>query len=132
MFNTIVLFIIELNILIIPNFFIKSLVDDCFNVGTSDLVFHSSANPDYSRHMRALSIYAVLTFVTLSGLSMLWSTHLMSTWLLAVSGFSVEVVSKVVISLTLYALFLADAKFNEFWDKLDDYVYFVRLDIKSA
>jgi len=86
----------------------------------------ASANPDYSRHMRALSIYAVLTFVTLSGLSLLWSTHLMSTWLLAVSGFSIEVVSKVVISLTLYALFLADAKFNDFWDKLDDYVYCVR------
>lgn len=50
----------------------------------------------------------------------------MSTWLLAVSGFSVEVISKVCISLALYGLFLADAKFNEFWDKLDDHVYRVR------
>ena len=50
----------------------------------------------------------------------------MSTWLLAVTGFSVEVISKVFISLALYGLFLADAKFNEFWDQLDDHVYRVR------
>ncbi len=36
-------------------------------------------------------------------------------------------ISKVFISLALYGLFLADARLSEFWDKLDDHVYRVRL-----
>lgn len=44
---------------------------------------------------------------------------------------SVEVISKVFISLALYGLFLADARLSEFWDKLDDHVYRVRLVLKS-
>ena len=85
-----------------------------------------SANPDIGRHFRALFVCGILTLVTASGLTFLWSYHYMSTWLLAVTGFSVEVISKVFISLALYGLFLADAKFNEFWDQLDDHVYRVR------
>lgn len=85
-----------------------------------------SANPDKSRHARALFVCATLTTVAAFGLYFLWSTHSISTWLLAVSGFSLEVVCKVLVSLALYSLFLADAKLSEFWDKLDDYVYRVR------
>ena len=85
-----------------------------------------SANPDVYRHARALSVSAGLTLFALTGLALLWTSHAMSTWLLAVSGFSVEVISKVCISLALYGLFLVDAKLNEFWDKLDDHVYRVR------
>ena len=92
----------------------------------NDNYFCFSANPDKSRHARALSICAALTAVAVSGLYLLWSTHSISTWLLAVSGFSLEVVCKVLVSLALYSLFLADAKLSEFWDKLDDYVYRVR------
>lgn len=40
-------------------------------------------------------------------------------------------ISKVFISLALYGLFLADARLSEFWDKLDDHVYRVRLVLKS-
>ena len=86
----------------------------------------ASANPDISRHLRALFVSGGLTVAAITGMLVLWTTHSMSTWLLAVSGFSVEVISKVVISLALYGLFLLDAKLNEFWDKLDDHVYRVR------
>lgn len=88
--------------------------------------FIYSANPDVTRHARALSVCAALTAVAFCGLYFLWMTHSISTWLLAVSGFSLEVICKVVVSLALYGLFLADAKLSEFWDKLDDHVYRVR------
>lgn len=89
-------------------------------------MLYFSANPDMKRHGRALFVSGLLTFISLFGLYYLWSTYSISTWLLAVSGFSIEVISKVFISLALYTLFLADAKFDEFWDKLDDHVYRVR------
>lgn len=87
---------------------------------------HCSANPDITRHARALSVCLALTVIAFSGLHCLWMTHSISTWLLAVSGFSLEVICKVLVSLALYGLFLADAKLSEFWDKLDDHVYRVR------
>lgn len=56
----------------------------------------------------------------------LWSHHALSTWLLAVSAFSVEVIVKVIVSLLIYSLFLIDAYRSTFWEKLDDYVYYIR------
>lgn len=56
----------------------------------------------------------------------LWSHHSLSTWLLAVSAFSVEVVIKVLISLVIYVLFFVDSYKTTFWEELDDYVYYVR------
>lgn len=79
-----------------------------------------------TRHARALAVSSILTIVAFCGLYFLWTTHSISTWLLAVSGFSLEVICKVFASLALYGLFLIDAKLSEFWDKLDDHVYCVR------
>jgi len=45
-----------------------------------------------------------------------------STWLLAVSIFSIEVIVKVLVSLAIYSLFLIDA----FWEHFDDCVYIIR------
>ena len=47
----------------------------------------ASANPDVTRHARALSVSAGLTLLAMGGLGILWNTYAMSTWLLAVSGF---------------------------------------------
>lgn len=57
---------------------------------------------------------------------MLWTKHSPSTWLLAVTAFSVEVIIKVLVSLATYTLFLLDARRQTFWEKLDDYVYYIR------
>uniref|UniRef100_A0A182QX44 RING-type domain-containing protein n=1 Tax=Anopheles farauti TaxID=69004 RepID=A0A182QX44_9DIPT len=54
------------------------------------------------------------------------SRHSPSTWLLAVTAFSVEVIVKVLVSLATYTLFLLDARRQTFWEKLDDYVYYIR------
>lgn len=80
----------------------------------------------FCRHVRALAVCLFLIVYPMSLLAYLWSHHPMSTWLLAVSAFSVEVIVKVVVSLLIYALFLIDAYRSTFWEKLDDYVYYIR------
>ncbi|KAK9501313.1 hypothetical protein O3M35_012050 [Rhynocoris fuscipes] len=86
----------------------------------------ASHNPSLHRHVRALAVCLFLIVYPVSLLAYLWSHHPMSTWLLAVSAFSVEVIVKVVVSLLIYALFLIDAYRSTFWEKLDDYVYYIR------
>ena len=86
----------------------------------------ASHNPSLHRHIRALAVCAFLILFPTSLLVYLWSQHATSTWLLAVSAFSIEVIVKVVVSLMIYSLFLVDAYRSSFWEKLDDYVYYIR------
>nr|CAD7200372.1 unnamed protein product [Timema douglasi]CAD7417224.1 unnamed protein product [Timema poppensis] len=86
----------------------------------------ASHNPSFHRHVRALCVCAFLILFPVSLLIYLWSQYSMSTWLLAVSAFSIEVIVKVVVSLMIYSLFLIDAYRTTFWEKLDDYVYYIR------
>jgi E3 ubiquitin-protein ligase RNF139 len=76
--------------------------------------------------MRALLVCLFLILYPVTLLVYLWSNHALSTWLLAVSAFSVEVIVKVIVSLLIYSLFLLDAYRSTFWEKLDDYVYYIR------
>lgn len=68
-----------------------------------------------------------LVIVPIYLLAELWSRYSPSTWLLAVTAFSVEVIVKVLVSLATYTLFLLDARRQTFWEKLDDYVYYIRV-----
>ncbi|KAJ2940047.1 hypothetical protein O0L34_g14082 [Tuta absoluta] len=86
----------------------------------------ASHNPSLHRHVRALGVCAFLIIFPISLLVYLWSQHAISTWLLAVSAFSIEVIVKVVVSLMIYSLFLIDAARSTFWEQLDDYVYYIR------
>ncbi|GBP37739.1 Protein TRC8 homolog [Eumeta japonica] len=86
----------------------------------------ASHNPSTHRHVRALGVCAFLIIFPISLLIYLWSQHTISTWLLAVSAFSIEVIVKVVVSLMIYSLFLIDAYRSTFWEQLDDYVYYIR------
>ncbi|XP_037807894.1 protein TRC8 homolog isoform X2 [Lucilia sericata] len=86
----------------------------------------AARNPSRKRHFRALTVCAFLVIAPLCLLKTLWSRHSPSTWLLAVTAFSVEVVVKVLVSLATYTLFLLDARRQTFWEKLDDYLYYVR------
>lgn len=78
------------------------------------------------RHCRAITVCALLMIVPCIFLAYLWSLHTMSTWLLAVSAFCVELIVKVIISLLIYALFCIDACRDTFWEQLDDYVYYIK------
>ncbi|CAG0887337.1 unnamed protein product [Cyprideis torosa] len=78
------------------------------------------------RHIRALAVAALLFWVPLLLLFLFWTTQTPSTWLFAVSAFSLEVVVKVAISLALYTLFLLHARQEVAWESLDDYVYYIR------
>ncbi|KPU72918.1 uncharacterized protein Dana_GF22884, isoform B [Drosophila ananassae] len=86
----------------------------------------AARNPSRKRHVRALSVCAFLVVMPLSLLYYLWTQRSISTWLLAVTAFSVEVIVKVLVSLATYTLFLLDARRQFFWEKLDDYLYYVR------
>lgn len=86
----------------------------------------ASHNPNTHRHVRALCVCAFLVIFPVVLLCYLWSNHTISTWLLAVSAFSIEVIVKVFVSLMVYSLFLIDAYRTTFWEKLDDYVYYIR------
>ncbi|XP_011250761.1 protein TRC8 homolog [Camponotus floridanus] len=86
----------------------------------------ASHNPALHRHLRALAVCAFLIFFPISLLIFLWSHFTVSTWLLAVSVFSIEVIVKVVVSLAIYSLFLIDAYRSAFWEQFDDCVYIIR------
>lgn len=86
----------------------------------------ASHNPALHRHIRALAVCVFLILFPVSLLVFLWSHYTVSTWLLAVSVFSIEVIVKVLVSLAIYSLFLIDAYRSVFWEQLDDCVYIIR------
>ncbi|XP_014269244.3 E3 ubiquitin-protein ligase RNF139 [Maylandia zebra] len=80
----------------------------------------------FRRHFPVLLVSLAL-FVLPAVLSYaLWHHYVLNTWLFAVTAFCVELCLKVVVSLTVYGLFMADGFSNVLWEKLDDYVYYVR------
>lgn len=86
----------------------------------------ASHNPSLRRHLRALGVCAFLVCFPSFLLYYLWAHYTASTWLLAVSAFSIEVIVKVGVSLSIYSLFLLDASRDTLWEGLDDYVYYIR------
>ncbi|XP_063992542.1 protein TRC8 homolog [Diachasmimorpha longicaudata] len=86
----------------------------------------ASHNPALHRHLRALAVCAFLIIFPVSLLVFLWSHFSISTWLLAVTVFSIEVIVKVLVSLSIYSLFLIDAYRSTFWEQLDDCVYIIK------
>ncbi|XP_073818074.1 TRC8 ring finger protein isoform X2 [Musca autumnalis] len=106
---------------------ITALLHFIHNIVSPILMSLSAArNPSRKRHFRALTVCAFLVIAPICLLITLWRRHSPSTWLLAVTAFSVEVVVKVLVSLATYTLFLLDACRSSFWEKLDDYLYYVR------
>ncbi|KAL1494796.1 hypothetical protein ABEB36_010336 [Hypothenemus hampei] len=86
----------------------------------------ASRNPSTRRHSHTLFVCSVLVTFPMALMYLLWTTQETSTWLLAVTAFSIEVIIKVSVSLVIYCLFLYDARRDTFWGKLDDYVYYIR------
>ncbi|CAG9761120.1 unnamed protein product [Ceutorhynchus assimilis] len=86
----------------------------------------ASHNPSIRRHAHALIVCVALVFLSMALMYVLWTTQETSTWLLAVTAFSIEVIVKVFVSLAIYCLFLYDAKRQSFWEKMDDYIYYIR------
>ncbi|XP_067112587.1 E3 ubiquitin-protein ligase RNF139 [Osmerus mordax] len=70
----------------------------------------------------SLSLFALPVVLSYA----LWHHYELNTWLFAVTAFCVELCLKVLVSLTVYALFMVDGYHNVLWEKLDDYVYYVR------
>ena len=82
---------------------------------------------DIKRHIRALSICLFLIVASMSLMIVLWKWFTVGTWLLAVSAFCIEVVVKVLVTVSVYALFLYDSRVRDgTWEFLDDAVYYVK------
>ncbi len=92
------------------------------------MLMNISASPSIpaARHARVLVMCALLLILPTALLSFLWPRYPLSTWLLAVTAFSIEVMIKVLISLLIYTLFMIDANRETLWDKLDDYIYYIK------
>ena len=90
------------------------------------LTLSASRNVSVQKHARALGMCAFLILFPTVLVYYLWSHHSASPWLLAVTAFSIEVIMKVSVSLTVYSLFMIDAYHDTFWEGLDDYVYYVQ------
>ncbi|XP_051520042.1 E3 ubiquitin-protein ligase RNF139 [Myxocyprinus asiaticus] len=78
------------------------------------------------RHVPVLLVSLVLFALPVLLSYLLWHHYDLNTWLFAVTAFCVELCLKVLVSLTVYALFMIDGFYNVLWEKLDDYVYYVR------
>uniref|UniRef100_H3BYX5 E3 ubiquitin-protein ligase RNF139 n=1 Tax=Tetraodon nigroviridis TaxID=99883 RepID=H3BYX5_TETNG len=97
--------------------------------GMTDPVLMSlSASHVYTvrRHFPVLLVSIALFVLPVVLSYALWHNYALNTWLFAVTAFCVELCLKVVVSLTVYGLFMVDGFSNVLWEKLDDYVYYVR------
>ncbi|KAG9466573.1 E3 ubiquitin-protein ligase RNF139 [Eleutherodactylus coqui] len=80
----------------------------------------------FRRHFPVLLISTFLFVLPILLSCILWHYYALNTWLFAVSAFCVELCLKVIVSLTVYTLFMIDGHYSVVWEKLDDYVYYVR------
>ncbi|XP_072855402.1 E3 ubiquitin-protein ligase RNF139 [Pogona vitticeps] len=80
----------------------------------------------FRRHFPVLLVSACLFVLPIFLSYLLWNHYALNTWLFAVTAFCVELCLKVIVSITVYVLFMIDGYYNVLWEKLDDYVYYVR------
>ncbi|XP_078253448.1 E3 ubiquitin-protein ligase RNF139 [Rhinoraja longicauda] len=80
----------------------------------------------FRRHLPVLLVSISLFILPIILSCTLWQVHTLNTWLFAVTAFCVELCLKVIVSLTVYTLFIIDGYYNVLWEKLDDYIYYVR------
>ncbi|XP_063777387.1 E3 ubiquitin-protein ligase RNF139 isoform X2 [Pseudophryne corroboree] len=80
----------------------------------------------FRRHFPVLLVSAFLFALPILLSCVLWHYYALNTWLFAVTAFCVELCLKVIVSLTVYTLFMIDGHYSVVWEKLDDYVYYVR------
>ena len=87
----------------------------------------ASSAVNYRRHLRALLVCLFLTLAPLVLLAFVWHWFTLDTFLLAVTVFSIEVIIKVFVTVTVYCLLLYDARVRQgTWEELDDAVYVVK------
>ncbi len=68
----------------------------------------ASHNYNSRRHIRALLICVFLVLAPIALLTYLWQAFNVGTWLLAVTAFCIEVIVQVLVTVSVYLLFLYD------------------------
>ncbi|KAM9308905.1 E3 ubiquitin-protein ligase RNF139 [Gastrophryne carolinensis] len=97
--------------------------------GMTDPVLMSLSASHVSSFRRHFPVLLVSTFLFVLPVLLscvLWHYYTLNTWLFAVTAFCIELCLKVIVSLTVYTLFMIDGYYSVVWEKLDDYVYYVR------
>ncbi|CAL8293027.1 unnamed protein product [Merluccius merluccius] len=90
------------------------------------MTLSASHSPSPRRHLPVLLVSLALFLLPVLLSYFLWNQYALNTWLFAVTAFCVELCLKVLVSLTVYGLFMADGFSDVLWEQLDDYVYYVR------
>ncbi|XP_033102758.1 E3 ubiquitin-protein ligase RNF139-like [Anneissia japonica] len=90
------------------------------------LTLGASQNMSVKRHMRVLFVDFLLLVIPFLLFYHLWMSYEMSTWILAVSAFCLELCIKVMVTTSVYTLYMIDACWNTYWENLDDYVYYLK------
>lgn len=57
----------------------------------------------------------------------LWFCYQFSTWLIGITLFNIEIITKMLVSLSVYLLLVIDGYRTTDWEKLSDYVYFIKI-----
>ncbi|XP_071949196.1 E3 ubiquitin-protein ligase RNF139-like [Antedon mediterranea] len=86
----------------------------------------ASQNTSWKRHARVLFVALLLLVIPFLLFYSLWTSYEMSTWILAVSAFCLELCIKVLVTTSVYTLFMIDTCCNTYWENLDDYVYYLK------
>nr|CAB3265627.1 E3 ubiquitin-protein ligase RNF139-like [Phallusia mammillata] len=87
----------------------------------------AQANMPLRKHGRPLVVALFLVIVPTCFCAWLVQTKPMSTWLIALTAFSIELVVKVVATLLLYILYVTDARTDHKpWPHLDDWVFYIQ------
>lgn len=101
---------------------ITALLHFLHNIVAPILMSLSAArNPSRKRHVRALCVCVFLLLAPIGLLSVLWSRHSPSTWLLAVTAFSIEVIVKVFLEIYFFFFQLSIRINHTKQNKIDDF-----------
>lgn len=89
------------------------------------LSLSASRNTNSRKHFRAWAMCLFLLAFPSTFLYFSWKNNVLSTWLLAITFFHLELMMKVIVTLLIYALFWIDS-YHVPLTRLDDYVYYIK------
>lgn len=89
------------------------------------------------KHIRPLLVFALLLITPVMILTLLWQHFVVSTWFLAAVAFNIELIIKMIVTITQYGLYIyetqriatsyqTDGKVDDLSNNLDDYIYYVK------
>ncbi|PRD29478.1 UNVERIFIED_CONTAM: Trc8 [Trichonephila clavipes] len=112
---------------------ITALMHFAYYIGNPILLsLGASNNPSTIKHIKALIVISIPTFIPILIIYHQWSTETQSSWLRAMTSFMAELIIKGSISVLIYLLFIIDTYKNGLWENLDDYIFYLKFSVTST